>query len=1002
MSRDIVSLLREALDQPEGIREAWIDTTCRDAPRLAAELRELLRRDAQDKGILDRPLGTLAKGLQFQIDDRAQELIGRHVGPYRITALLGTGGMGVVYLAQRTDVSPEQTVALKLVRSEKLRGDAQARFARERRILARLSHPHIAHLIDGGFDEHGHPWLAMEYVDGELLMHWCNARKLGVPERLRLLLDLCEAVEYAHRHSVIHRDIKPSNVLVDRDGTAKLFDFGIAKLLDEDDPDAPATETRARLLTPVYAAPEQIRGDKVTTATDVHALGLLLYELLCGRRPYGGDDVSQFDLLREILERDAPAMSARLAAPGSPAARDVAAERGLGEPALQRVLRGDLHHIVAKALRKEPEARYRTVAEFGDDLRRHLEDRPVLAVEGARIYRVRKFVAQHRLAVGFAALALLCLLTALVGMGWLGHRLRQQAARADEQSRLAVATRDFLLDLFKSASPERTLGTIPDAVQLVDIGMQRAESQLKAQPDLQAQVLGTLGNIYLNLGKYDTALATLDKARGIAATTLGDTAAATMQLDLDTANAIYAKQANSDRVRPLLDRVITVQRQLPTAQRTLLVPALIVRGSLERQIGGYDRAEALLREAIDLARAEGETGQRQLADALSALSLVFAQTGKGADAIPLLREGMAIASRILPVEDPARINYQSQLGAGLSAVGQFAEAEALLRGVAESHKRVLGEQHPEYIESLITLSKVLLAERKLDELEALVGKALELGLRYDEKSDLVANSSQILAVRKILQGDAAAAAPYAQRAHAIFAARYGKDSYLALDAETTLIDVQLRTGEYAQAEAAARSFLARVEPLKIAPMLTGMQYKLGQILRMRGQPAEARRYQEQALMGWTASFGERSPTSLLARIELAKAERDAGDRVRAREVAHTAAGFAPAVMPAGDGRVLQARAVIAQLDYLEGRCADSALADLEALRKQLERDAPKAGGEIAGAALMASLCRQQSQGRTRTDAESDVAIRTRAQQVLRAAVVDPFYRTIAKQELRKQ
>ncbi|MBR0347723.1 MAG: tetratricopeptide repeat protein [Rudaea sp.] len=999
MNREIAALLHEVLSQPETSREDWIAAACADTPQTAAELRELLRRDAQGGGILDRPLGVLAKGLQLNVDDPAQELIGRRIGPYRLTALLGSGGMGVVYLAERADAPFEQTVALKLVRSEKLHGEAQARFARERRILACLSHPHIARLIDGGFDEQGHPWLAMEYVDGEPLINWCNARKLGIEERLHLLLDLCDAVEYAHQHAVVHRDIKPSNVLIDRSGTAKLFDFGIAKQLDEEHSDTFATETRARLLTPAYAAPEQIHGDKVTTATDVHALGLFLYELLCGRRAYGSQSSAQFDLLREILERDAPAMSMRLLAAEPPVAADIAAERGLNERMLQRVLRGDLQAIVAKALRKEPRARYRTVAEFGDDLRRYLDGEPVLAVEGARTYRLHKFVAQHRVAVSLAAIAFLCLLTALIGMTWLGHELRLKAERADQQSRTAVATRDFLLDLFKAASPERTLGKIPDAVELVDIGARRAASQLDAQPELQAQLLGTLGNVYVNLGKYDTALATLEKARGISAIASGDDSAATMQLDIDIAYATYMAHKNSDQIRPLLDHVIAVQRQLPVGQRTLLVPALTKLGLVELDRAQYASAEKALREAIDLARSQGNAGERRLMDALLALSNAFGLTQQSSKTVPLLREATAIADRTLPAGDPDRNNLQVNLAAMLALNGQPAEAEKLLRDAVETQKRILGEQHPQYLVSLVTLADILMRERKLDESETLFKKTLALAENLDKTGDVTILSLRRLALVKQQLGDPAAALPYAERALEAAKGKYGEDNANTLDAGSTLVDIRFRLGEYAQAEAMAHGILARTERLNMAIMTSTTSIRLGQTLRMDGRPAEGMPYLRRALDTLNASRGERNLDSLTALLELAKAQRDASNFDAAREQAQKALRFAPDPLPADDSRILQARAVIAQLDYLQGRCSETSLSDLETLRKRIERDTPKATAAIAGVALTASLCKRQMQGHAAADAENEAAIRAYAKDILQTAIVDPFSRKLAKQEL---
>ena len=663
------------------------------------------------------------------------------------------------------------------------------------------------------------------------------------------------------------------------------------------------------------------------------------------------------------------------------------------------MLRGDLQAIVAKALRKEPQSRYRTVAEFGDDLRRYLDGEPVLAVEGARTYRLRKFVAQHRLPVGLAAVAFLCLLTALIGMTWLGYKLRLQAERADQQSRTAVATRDFLLDLFKAASPERTLGKVPDAVELVDIGARRAENWLDAPPELQAQLLGTLGNVYVNLGEYDTALTILDKARGIAMKTYGSDAVSTMQLDLDIANAIYLNRTNSDQARTLLERIIAAQRRLPPEQRTLLVRALRALGSLEYRSDRDEQAEALLREALGLARAQGETRPRELVATLAALAGVMEKHGQLVNAEMYVREALTIATSILPWDDPERALLQGQLADDLSVMGKVAEAESLLRDNVERQKRVVGETHPQYIAQLGALGRVLLLEQKLEEAERVLMRALVLGERADKQSHVFAYNLQLLANLKNLQSEPQDALPYAEHAHAIFVAKYGEDNAYAFSAAVSLIDVQLDYGAYAQAETEARNILVRAENLNIPAVIPLASIRLGQALRRVGRPTEAIPFLRRAINDLNASKGERNFTSLAAILELSKAERDAGHHDLAREQAKTVLGFAPSSLPTDDSRVLQAHAVLAQLDYLQQRCNESALDDLEALKKQLERKTPNARVEITGTALMAGLCRRQVQGHPIAASQDDSSIRTYAHEILQTPTADPFYRKLAAREL---
>ena len=304
------ALFGAALEQPAAERAAWLERTCQAHPELANELRAMLpRADAEAGGLLDASMDEVVADLGLH---RPRDREGERIGPFTLVSLLGKGGMGEVYRADRTQGGFEQTVALKVMRVERVDAAAQARFLLERRILARLTHPHIAHFVDGGIAAHGEPWFAMEYVAGEPLLEWCNARELPIDERLRLLLDVCAAVDSAHRYLIIHRDIKPGNVLVDAEGHVKLLDFGIAKLLEDDGALEAPTGAHARLLTPEYATPEQVRGDPVTTATDIHALALLMYELLCGRRAFGSRSSSPFDVQREVLESEPPPMASAL------------------------------------------------------------------------------------------------------------------------------------------------------------------------------------------------------------------------------------------------------------------------------------------------------------------------------------------------------------------------------------------------------------------------------------------------------------------------------------------------------------------------------------------------------------------------------------------------------------------------------------------------------------------------------------------------------------------
>jgi eukaryotic-like serine/threonine-protein kinase len=370
-------------------------------------------------------------------------LLGERIGPYRIVQKIGHGGMGAVYYAIRDDQEFQSEVAVKVVR----RGmDSQLvfeRFRTERQILATLEHPNIARLLDGGATDKGEPYFVMEYVRGASLTHYCDRHQLSISERLRLFRKVCDAVSYAHRKLIIHRDLKPDNILVTEDGTPKLLDFGIAKILEFADPESgAATMTAVRLGTPAYASPEQIRGLHVGVATDIYSLGIVLYELLTGRRPYRLDSVNWEESARVICERDATRPSSVISSRSEKLETEqITRSRSTTVQALRKRLTGDLDNILAVALRKEPERRYRSVDEFSEELQRHLDDRPVLARGDSLTYRARKFIGRHTLAVAFTSVFTLLLGAAGAFAVWQAHRL---SVRVDEDRKLASS---FLADI---------------------------------------------------------------------------------------------------------------------------------------------------------------------------------------------------------------------------------------------------------------------------------------------------------------------------------------------------------------------------------------------------------------------------------------------------------------------------------------------------------------------------------------------------------------------------
>ncbi|MEO6064226.1 MAG: serine/threonine-protein kinase, partial [Lysobacterales bacterium] len=472
-----LSIFRELVELPECERVAWFEARCGHDEELRTTVERLLAADSAPAGPLDdraalfveadTPTLESARFANTEVaagprqDNEAR--IGQHVGAYRLVQLLGHGGMGAVYLAERNAGGFTQQVALKLIRSGYEGSDARRRFERERQILSRLQHPAIARLYDGGVLEDGSPWFAMELIEGEGLSQWCAHWAVSVRDRVALLLRIAEAVQYAHQQLVIHRDLKPSNIMIDRDGAPHVLDFGIAALLDEQPQDDSTPNTF--IHTPEYAAPEQIRGDPHSAATDVFTLGIMLCELLVGTRPFQQPGATPFAMQRAVLERDAPSLGALLPTDSGVLAT-FASQRGTSGPQLRRQLSGDLDLIVHKALEKRPQDRYASVAAMAEDLRRHLEGRAVLAVPPRFGYRAGKFLRRHRIPIA-AAVAIFAVLVIATGVSL------AQAQAARQQAERAEAVKQFIVSLFQQTRPEESDGKPITAKSLLDDGSKR-------------------------------------------------------------------------------------------------------------------------------------------------------------------------------------------------------------------------------------------------------------------------------------------------------------------------------------------------------------------------------------------------------------------------------------------------------------------------------------------------------------------------------------------------
>lgn len=492
----VVALFHEALEIDEYRRDDFLRQRCGDEVSLYREVVALLAADAQTRDVI----GQAVRGAAEMLDTEA--LVGRSVGPWHVVREIGHGGMGTVYLAERADDSYQAQVALKVLTGVAA-PEASRRMRTERRILASLNHPGIARLIDGGETAQGRPYLVMEHVSGDPLDAYCRDRELGLEERVGLLVEICEAVEYAHSRLVVHRDLKPANVLVDATGRPKLLDFGIAKLLESDARFGGRTRTGVRPMTMRYASPEQVRGDPITTATDVYSLGVMLYELLTGTLPHPPEAQSARGIEDAILthEPEAPGVVARRLRTASREATGGTADR----------IDADLDTITLKALSKEPSRRYASVERLADDLRRFLSGQPVLARRTTWRYRAGKFVRRNRGAAVGAMATLVSILffgvySGLQLMEVRGERLAAQTARDEAQ-----AVTSFLIDVFDATDPNEARGLDVTAREILGNARTRVRDEL-TDPGVQGAVMIALGRAYLRLGANDSALVLLSDA----------------------------------------------------------------------------------------------------------------------------------------------------------------------------------------------------------------------------------------------------------------------------------------------------------------------------------------------------------------------------------------------------------------------------------------------------------------------------------------------------------
>ena len=712
-------LFEKALDQPPEGRDEFIKSAAPDDEHLRNEVHALLDAHHSGDGRLSGPVVS------------TDPWIGKKVGAYEITRLIGIGGMGAVYEGRRADDEFNKRVAIKFLHEQALHPEAVRRFKAERQILASLNHPGIATLIDGGVTEDGQPYFMMEYVDGQPLTQWCDEKRLSIRERLPLFQQVAAAVQSAHQALVVHRDLKPGNILVTSDGRVKLLDFGIARLISpEPSGDGePSTLSLVRSFTPDYAAPEQVRGEKAGTGVDIYALGVVLFEMLTGQRPFQIKDQRLLEIERIICDTPAPAPSTRI--------NDARPEK-LSERSVSRVrsqIAGDLDAIVLMALRKEPARRYGSAELMSRDVGAYLKGHPVSGRPDGFGYRMRKLVARRKLETAAIAVAAVSLVAGLIGV-------TIQARRAEAQRQRATQVTDFLTTMLGSADPA-SLGKDVTVREVLDSAAVRADTLAKT-PDLDAQIRNVIGNTYMALGEFETAETQFKKA-------LAAHHRRAPEGDGETALA-YTRQSHAleylgefEAADSVLQLASHLFEKYPQKEPIDNAYFLDQRARMLSRLGKMEDAEKLFRRALEIVVEVAPGKDSLLASSYANLGFATAETGKLAQAESLYVQAIAAGQRAFGPVHSDLAALMSPYAAVLDRANKPEKADSVYRATLDMRKKLLGADHPEYAWTMFSYADFLLGRNRFSEAATWCREVLKLrGKTLPDTHPAVATAMSVL------------------------------------------------------------------------------------------------------------------------------------------------------------------------------------------------------------------------------------------------------------------
>ena len=857
----VKKIFNEALDISADIREEFVKNKTKNNANLFQIIVDMLESEANKEANITQ---MISSNINQMISDKFEVKLGEKIGVYELDSVIGEGGMGTVFKAKRVDTEFDSKVAIKVIHRQCLNSETLKRFKSERQILANLNHPNIAHLIDGGTTDSGLPYLVMEYIEGKNLIDYCKQKQIGFKARIQLFMQVCEAVNYAHQNLIVHRDIKPANILVTREGQIKLLDFGVAKILNPDEYSKSVAETQIemRILTLENAAPEQVLGEKVTTRTDVYALGTLLFQLLTEEKIFNLKEQYRKTFEKAICEQMPTKPSKAISNTNSLVNVKIPEGSFLTLNAAKNKLKGDLDNIILKSLQKEPKRRYQSVEQFHNDINRYLNHYPVKAQPDEFLYLARKFTQRHKLGVLFSSISALFIIMFVGLLSVQNHTIKNQIEMIKKQTAIANMEAEnsrqvsnFLLDIFSSSDPNENAGENLTAADLLSQGKDKINTL--ETPKIKARLLETLARIYQKLGSYQEATGLIEQSLGIYINTSDTT-------DLEMARVYYRlgkiqyELGEYDNAIQILDRstkFYDTSELLDEYERTA---PLIVKAIIYSEQQKYKKAKDLDESILELVLRKFTKKSREAGEAYTNLGAVLRHLGDLSGSEKMIRAGLAARISSLGNISLETGHSYNQLASTLSLQGKNEEAiEPALKGL-KIRRSIYKTDHAEIAASLGNLAKIYSKLDMLDESEKARRESIEILKQlfgYDHA--YVAGSLSSLGLLLINKKDYENAERVFQEALQIFQNTFSKDSPRLAYPLTGLGKLYIKQGNIPKAlPLLLDAYQLREKGLPKDHVLTATTARfLGEALILTGEVRQGNRYLNNALNIFTKHFG---------------------------------------------------------------------------------------------------------------------------------------------------